>query len=444
MGTIITALGPNRTAFSGVFNHLIPLEGEPVKILLDQRITAPPRNPVDDAIAALAAKASKTRARTVLPDGEGSRTEKPKKTEPPKQVAHPPTVVKAPKPGPTNPSIIMASLTPQEKAEFAYMPEEDKVKFLELMAAVAPYGYTHPELASENTPTPQQLVKELLVKGRLQDRDKDNKSLVADLHAMIGQNFWMPADKAGLRFPYLCFAIGDVARPPQFISQGFQSGTCDVTSIMHADLAMRHPAEYVRLLSGLAGNQGAATMISGHPFLRDDTTFQSDPIGRTLTSAVFQGALMKTRDDFHHADALGREVDNPYLIRTVVDDDTRVAMVDDTLGWEDSRRRYPLGELVAAIRKETEKGNSVPIQVIWPGANWHQIRIVQVTDDTVTYWNPFTYYSKEIEAEQHFPPVEGRVFLSDGYEQIPVSTLEKRLLSADFYGNPWMKTSSSS
>jgi hypothetical protein len=78
---------------------------------------------------------------------------------------------------------------------------------------------------------------------------------------------------------------------PKAISQGYK-GTCTVTASGTA-LALQHPAEYVRIVMGLASPGGTVTMANGDTLTRESNTLAGDKSGRTVTQRLLGPALME-------------------------------------------------------------------------------------------------------------------------------------------------------
>lgn len=83
---------------------------------------------------------------------------------------------------------------------------------------------------------------------------------------------------------------------PESISQR-DRGTCGGTAV-GIQLAREQPAEYVRLVSGLA-SRGWAKTVSGHLLRRVDGTQQPDGTDRSTSQRLLSPALMDTADGWH-------------------------------------------------------------------------------------------------------------------------------------------------
>jgi hypothetical protein len=83
---------------------------------------------------------------------------------------------------------------------------------------------------------------------------------------------------------------------PQAINQG-PKGTCTVTAT-GTTLALQHPAEYARVVMGLASPSGAVTMANGDTLTREGNTLADDGSGRTVTQRLLGPALMEYGNGF--------------------------------------------------------------------------------------------------------------------------------------------------
>ncbi|MEB3186936.1 MAG: hypothetical protein VKP72_05800 [bacterium] len=77
---------------------------------------------------------------------------------------------------------------------------------------------------------------------------------------------------------------------PGLIQQG-DRGTCTVTTLEYS-LARRDPAEYVRLVTGLASPSGRVKTAGGKDLVRVEDSLQDDRSSRTAASRLFEAAMM--------------------------------------------------------------------------------------------------------------------------------------------------------
>ena len=119
-------------------------------------------------------------------------------------------------------------------------------------------------------------------------KDSAGKSMLANLSDLAGQPLNTRLYGATSGPQLLDQALLQVANPDR-VAQG-SAPTCTVTS-MQFELVRDEPAEYVRLLAGLSGPTGRATMVGGGELkLLPDSVNTMDK--REASQAIFQDAAM--------------------------------------------------------------------------------------------------------------------------------------------------------
>ena len=86
---------------------------------------------------------------------------------------------------------------------------------------------------------------------------------------------------------------------PSKVNQG-EAGTCSVTVAQYS-LARDNPAEYVRLMAGLTGEDGRVDMAGGGTLKLQQESFTSSGMethGRDIASTIFQGAAMEEANGY--------------------------------------------------------------------------------------------------------------------------------------------------
>lgn len=129
-------------------------------------------------------------------------------------------------------------------------------------------------------------------KPALLDRDSTGRTTLDQLHQLatgpIDPKF---AANHVSRNELLTSAIQEIGRPGE-INQ-HSKGTCTVTSVSYA-LAQRNPAEYARLVTGLASPGGEVKMRNGEVLKRNETGIAPDTAtGRSPTERLLQSSLME-------------------------------------------------------------------------------------------------------------------------------------------------------
>lgn len=140
---------------------------------------------------------------------------------------------------------------------------------------------------TRNDPMARLALQVIAIEGRLTARppSHDGKTLLQTLDEMTTQPLARGLDRASL----VSDLIQEIA-VPSCIAQK-DRGTCTVTSLQIM-LAMTAPAEYARLVSGLATPGGRATLANGDTLPRLPGAEQADGTPRTASSRLFQTAMM--------------------------------------------------------------------------------------------------------------------------------------------------------
>ncbi len=125
----------------------------------------------------------------------------------------------------------------------------------------------------------------------LMDKDSAGKTLISNLEKLATQPLNSMLAGGTSTQELLNSALLDVTNPNR-IDQG-TAPTCTVTS-MQFELVADNPAEYLRLLTGLAGPSGAATMKGGSDLVlgRGDADARARD-DRPVSQAIFQSAAME-------------------------------------------------------------------------------------------------------------------------------------------------------
>lgn len=194
--------------------------------------------------------------------------------------------------------------SPEARAAMLGKASESKEAREQIQALVASDGWRglSPEdqtrlgdIVKEVGPDGLKYVSELLTSGKLQDKDKDGRSLLDNLAQLARQELNPVLTNEGkvTKDQLLTSVLQETADPSQ-VNQG-SYGTCSQTSVQYA-LLMQNPSEYVRLMRGLAGTSGKVDMAGGdsigiqHEYYRQK---HKDGDTRSPSEVIFQGALME-------------------------------------------------------------------------------------------------------------------------------------------------------
>jgi hypothetical protein len=181
---------------------------------------------------------------------------------------------------------------------------------------------------------------------------------------------------------------------PASISQKGK-GTCAATSTM-ISVARDDPAEYARLVRGLASPEGRVTMRNGDSIRREEGTAHDDGSQRTQSERLLAATLMEygkkwlgysNDSDTHFGGGSGLSVDDTDRILQGLTGkkwDARTASNDDKAR-----------ELAKDMEEALEDGGAVLAGLDWGAADSgkthgrHKVLVTGMTDDTVTYINPW-------------------------------------------------------
>jgi hypothetical protein len=184
--------------------------------------------------------------------------------------------------------------TPAEVESAKKANEANAAKVAEAVAKLSPEEKKQYEAVSAQTvgrPTAQLALEAMLLDGRLtQGKDlKGGGSALKHLATLSAQPLAKDVDRRTL----VSEVIGELENPVRINQHGV--GTCGATTAQIL-LIRQNPAEYVRLMTGLASPAGKAEMAGGDTIERvEDWNDDSDVNwggARTMASRIFQPAVM--------------------------------------------------------------------------------------------------------------------------------------------------------
>lgn len=265
------------------------------------------------------------------------------------------------------------------------------------------------KMVGQVSPAATLALQNLLLSDRLPgDRpNKDGHDLLTALHTLTqpGTKLAPPVDRHQL----LRHLIREVAEPASINQR--QWGTCATTSLQMI-VAMKDPAEFVRIVTGLASPKGEVTLRGGETAKRVKGTARPTPLAekfqgrtyhspdeRSISTRLFSAAFMDlgngddtydNRTDRHGkgggglmdlevrkavAGALGLEID------TVVPEDAPFT---------------PDSPVIDRLRKATESGMPISVGMEWGEADengqvhgGHEVIVMKVVGDQVHIMNPW-------------------------------------------------------
>jgi hypothetical protein len=227
-----------------------------------------------------------------------------------------------------------------------------------------------------NDPNARLALRLLLVEGALTgaDRSLNNRGLLDELAAINAGAVAGGIDKAEL----LSDLIQELAMPSA-INQ-WNRGTCTVTTLQ-IFMALKRPAELVRIIGGLASPAGTANLASGQTVRRFPGTETSDGTQRTISTRLWNPAMMQL--------VLGRGVNNsqndPGLTASEVAKAYQAVTGKTTRTYTVSRDGFDT--VIEHIREATARGLPVPIGRSW-GNGGHELLVTRVVGDRLYMDNP--------------------------------------------------------
>ena len=218
----------------------------------------------------------------------------------------------------------------------------------------------------------------LLVEGRLTGagRAADGRDLLGSLAALAYAPLALGIDRRAV--------IGSVLQEialPQSINQE-ERNTCSVATL-EIFTALTRPAEYVRIVAGLASPVGAVTLASGTPVRRVYGTEGPDGTSRTISARLWNAALMQLgfgqRSYDNSVSAGGLTYEEVAKVETAITGQTVRAY------WKG--RPTDFAAAIAAISASANAGVPVPIGCLFDTGG-HEVLVTRVDGDIVYVENP--------------------------------------------------------
>ncbi len=184
--------------------------------------------------------------------------------------------------------------SPRAKQNFDRLNQDQQGKFLalcEALPALPTFGGILGGLGGNGCLPPQQNGTDpnlitLLESGKLLDTDPEGHTLLENLSALSTQRCAQGIDgRQILRDVVLAVAN------PNSIHQGSR-GTCGPTTVEYLH-AKNSPADYVRVIAGLASEQGSVRLRNGTELARDQGCVPEDGSRRTAASRIYQASMME-------------------------------------------------------------------------------------------------------------------------------------------------------
>ncbi|MDB5098175.1 MAG: hypothetical protein JWM80_2596 [Cyanobacteria bacterium RYN_339] len=237
--------------------------------------------------------------------------------------------------------------------------------------------YDHLLAATHHDVQARLALETLLVTGKLTNSPKNVDG--QDLLSALDQVATQPVEPPINRNQMLSDMIQEIAQPAAIAQHAY--GTCTVTSV-EVKTALENPAEYARIIGGLASPEGKVKLANGQVLHRYPGT-QHPEAGdrRSISARLWQPAMMDFGRRLH--DYRNSPGDLGGL------DGYGVDRVLDAINGANAHLHLGNSEATLdAIRKATEHGASVPCGVQW-GAGGHKILVTGIHGDRVSYINPW-------------------------------------------------------
>lgn len=248
---------------------------------------------------------------------------------------------------------------------------------------------------TEGSPQSRLALQLLAMQGKLTDGPtaSDGQTLLGALHTAATQPNAPGIDTRTL----VCDLVRELATPSA-IHQG-NKGTCGPTTVQ-IKLAKDNPAEYARIVAGLASEGGEVQLANGETIRREYGTDADDLSGRTQSSRLCQAAMMELGNgdasydngsDEHTLDGevtggLGGSQIND-IMEAVFDSSFETEEVSG-MSLDDRSAR------ISDIEEALKRGDSVPIAIGAGEATdgstgCHWVNVTRIEGDTVYYQNPW-------------------------------------------------------
>lgn len=270
---------------------------------------------------------------------------------------------------------------------YANLTPEQKAKYDEIARALG------------DDPAARRALALLLVSGALDTKDLQGGATLLDhLHTLATGPIAEGLDRRKL----LSDVVRDIADPSQ-ISQG-NYNTCAAATAQRL-LAGQSPAEYARLMAGLASPSGEVRLANGDLLVRPADWNQSTGDGRDLAGRLFQSSMMayaagKAGETYSNATdtrtkANGQKVKGlsaaevVYLFEGILGKDYTKYGVSD-IGAD---------KLMQKIKDVVAGGGVVPCAITLNGKH-HEVLVTKIENGRVHYFDPKTGQTRTMSEEE--------------------------------------------
>ena len=255
-----------------------------------------------------------------------------------------------------------------------------------------------------NRPMARRELQKMLLDRRLPgEKDLlDQESVLAQLQRLTIQPLAKDIDREQL----VSDAIGEIENPVRIDQH--DKGTCGATTAQIL-LARQHPAEYLRLIGGLASPEGRVTMFGGKHLSRVADWNASNDGGRSIPSRLLQPAFMNQAEIFSRLSydntsdenrlgeiALGGGLFDAGLAKLCAQLEGTPFRTLTFLAWNRDTRWNQVKDTVDRGR------GPIPVSLEWvdqEGPGGHYVQIDKIASGRVYYTNPWGMQESMTEAE---------------------------------------------
>lgn len=215
----------------------------------------------------------------------------------------------------------------------------------------------------------------------LQEQGKLTPEVLAGLEQLATQPLAPGVDRQDL----IVTALRQMADPSS-VNQG-DKFTC-APAVVQTMVAKDQPAEYLRLVAGLASPEGTVTLQNGETLTRD-ANWQSDPT-RSVIDNLMQPAFMQLASGSYDSATDSRKTGTGTGQGLyAAEQDKLIAAVT---GRKNTSIRGSGPEVIGQLGKATAAGQNVPAIITYQGANseikGHAVLVESVKNGKVTYLDP--------------------------------------------------------
>lgn len=303
-------------------------------------------------------------------------------------------------------SVINASLSQQQLEKNAPLEQAALSKLDGTQKA----AHERIKTQTEKDPAARLALQVLLVEGKLTTGPAadDGKTLLQSLDRLASDPIHANIPRGEL----VCDLLQEIALP-SIINQ-HNKATCTVTTLQIL-IAQENPAEFARLVAGLASPGGSAKLANGDAILREPGTESPDGTRRSISGRLWQAALMEygngDKTNYDNTKDLHIETNRSGLGQTGVQRvlsgliDAKPKLLDTSVHAMSKRDAFK-DEMIGMIRNSANAGNPVPVAIEWgkPDAQGkihgvHEVLVTRIAADEVYFNNPWGTEDKMALAE---------------------------------------------